>query len=103
MSEALMLHGTNGAVRTALAAAEIDAVAHVLQRATFGVKPGDYETARKLGETLEAAAKAWLERQLKPEGRRGLGLHAPDPLTELLALPVAKCSLSANPSICARR
>lgn len=43
---------------------ELDAVSHVLNRFTFGARPGDYERVRKLGETPEAAARAWFEAQL---------------------------------------
>jgi uncharacterized protein (DUF1800 family) len=47
--------------------AEIDPVTHVLNRVAFGPRPGDYERVRKLGETPEQAATAYLEQQLSPE------------------------------------
>ena len=46
---------------------DIDAVTHVLNRAAFGPRPGDYERVRKLGPTPEQAADVYLERQLNPE------------------------------------
>ena len=49
------------------AAAEIDPVTHVLNRVAFGPRPGDYERFRKLGPTPDAAAAAYLERQLNPK------------------------------------
>lgn len=49
------------------ATAEIDPIAHVLNRAAFGARPGDYERIRKLASTPEAAAQAYLEEQLQPE------------------------------------
>lgn len=49
------------------ATAEIDAVTHVLNRAAFGARPGDYQRVRQLAETPELAAAAYLEQQLHPE------------------------------------
>jgi len=49
------------------AAADIDAVTHILNRAAFGSRPGDYERVRKLGATPEEAAMAFVEQQLSPE------------------------------------
>ena len=49
------------------AAAEIDPVTHVLNRAAFGARPGDYARVRKLGPTQEEAAAAFLEQQLNPD------------------------------------
>ncbi len=46
--------------------AEIDPVAHVLNRAAFGPRPGDYIRISKLGATPDAAAAAFLEQQLNP-------------------------------------
>ena len=48
-------------------AGEIDTITHLLNRVTFGPRPGDYERIRKLGSTPNEAAAAYLERQLKPE------------------------------------
>ena len=48
-------------------AAEIDPVAHVLNRLTFGPRPGDYERVRKLASMPEDAAVAFIEQQLNPE------------------------------------
>jgi uncharacterized protein (DUF1800 family) len=47
--------------------ATIDPVTHVLNRAAFGARPGDYERVKKLGPTPEQAAAAYLEQQLNPE------------------------------------
>src|SRR5438067_2197547 len=45
----------------------IDPITHVLNRAAFGSRPGDYERIRKLaGDPAEAAA-AYLQQQLAPE------------------------------------
>ena len=49
------------------AAADIDPVTHVLNRAAFGPRPGDYARIKKLGATPELAASAYLEQQLTPE------------------------------------
>jgi uncharacterized protein (DUF1800 family) len=46
---------------------EIDPITHVLNRAAFGARPGDYERVRKLGGTPSEAAAAYLEQQLQPE------------------------------------
>src|SRR2546423_10531280 len=46
---------------------QIDPISHVLNRAVFGGRPGDYQRIRKLGSTPEAAAAAYLEEQLTPE------------------------------------
>ncbi len=46
---------------------EIDAVSHVLNRFTFGARPGDYERVRKLGTTPEDAAHVFFEKQLHPD------------------------------------
>src|SRR5262249_51271403 len=48
-------------------AATIDPVAHALNRAAFGPRPGDYERIAKLGGTAEEAAARYLEHQLQPE------------------------------------
>ncbi|MBI3880204.1 MAG: DUF1800 domain-containing protein [Verrucomicrobia bacterium] len=45
----------------------IDPVAHVLNRLSFGARPGDYQRVRKLGATPEEAARAYVEEQLQPE------------------------------------
>jgi uncharacterized protein (DUF1800 family) len=47
-------------------AADIDPVTHVLHRAAFGPRPGDYPRVKKLGPSAEEAAAAYLEQQLKP-------------------------------------
>src|SRR6187397_2345118 len=47
--------------------ATIDTVTHVLNRAAFGGRPGDYERVRKLGVTAEQAGAAYIEQQLNPE------------------------------------
>lgn len=49
------------------ATAEIDPVTHALNRVAFGPRPGDYECVRKLADTTEQAAAAYIEQQLKPE------------------------------------
>src|SRR6185436_7502638 len=46
---------------------EIDAIAHVLNRAAFGARPGDYSRILKMATTPEDAAKAYIEQQLNPE------------------------------------
>ncbi|HWY76346.1 MAG TPA: DUF1800 domain-containing protein [Verrucomicrobiae bacterium] len=45
----------------------IDMVMHVLNRAAFGARPGDYEKVRKLGPTPDDAAQAYLQLQLTPD------------------------------------
>jgi uncharacterized protein (DUF1800 family) len=45
----------------------IDPIAHVLNRAAFGPRPGDYERLSKLASTPAEAATAYLEQQLKPD------------------------------------
>lgn len=45
----------------------IDPITHVLNRAAFGPRPGDYERVKKMAITPESAAEAWLEEQLNPE------------------------------------
>ncbi len=45
----------------------IDLLTHVLNRAAFGARPGDYEHFKKLGGTLTEAASAWFESQLDPD------------------------------------
>jgi uncharacterized protein (DUF1800 family) len=45
----------------------IDPIAHALNRAAFGPRPGDYARVKKLGRTPEAAAAAYVEEQLDPE------------------------------------
>ncbi|MFM8470911.1 MAG: DUF1800 domain-containing protein [Limisphaerales bacterium] len=52
---------------TAPAGKDIDLVSHALNRLTFGARPWDYQHARKLGETEEAAFAAFLDQQLAPE------------------------------------
>lgn len=44
----------------------IDPVSHVLNRVTFGARPGDYERVTKLRATPDEAARAFLEEQLDP-------------------------------------
>ena len=46
---------------------EISPIAHVLNRAGFGARPGDYERVSKLGKTPREAADSYLEQQLAPE------------------------------------
>jgi uncharacterized protein (DUF1800 family) len=48
-------------------AEDIDPVTHVLNRAAFGSRPGDYARVSKWGPTPEQAATAYLEQQLSPE------------------------------------
>jgi uncharacterized protein (DUF1800 family) len=45
----------------------IDPITHVLNRAAFGGRPGDYERIRKLADNPQDAATAYLEEQLGPE------------------------------------
>ena len=45
----------------------INPVIHVLNRAAFGPRPGEYERVMNLAPTPEQAARAHLERQLNPE------------------------------------
>jgi len=45
----------------------IDLVSHVLNRCTFGARPGDRESLLRLGATADAAVNAWIEAQLHPE------------------------------------
>lgn len=45
----------------------ITPITHVLNRAAFGPRPGDYERISKLGATPAEAAAAYLEQQLAPE------------------------------------
>ncbi|NBV25089.1 MAG: DUF1800 domain-containing protein [Proteobacteria bacterium] len=46
---------------------DIDLVSHALNRLTFGPRPWDYQSVRKLGPTEEAAFAAFLDQQLAPE------------------------------------
>jgi uncharacterized protein (DUF1800 family) len=46
---------------------EIDPISHVLNRAAFGARPGDYERIRNLGRNQQDAAAVYLEQQLAPE------------------------------------
>ncbi len=46
----------------------VDLVGHVLNRCTFGVRPGDREELLSLGSTPAEAVAEWLRRQLEPEG-----------------------------------
>jgi uncharacterized protein (DUF1800 family) len=48
------------------AADQIDPLVHVLNHATFGARPGDYERISKLAKEPRAAAMAFLEQQLAP-------------------------------------
>jgi uncharacterized protein (DUF1800 family) len=67
--------------------AELDPVAHVLQRVGFGARPGDYESVAGLAGDPREAALAWIERQLEPDDidddaaglrvRRFESIHAP--------------------------
>ena len=45
----------------------IDPVTQVLNRATFGARPGDYARVAQLAPTPERAAELYLEQQLQPE------------------------------------
>src|SRR5689334_9460556 len=47
--------------------ADIDPVVHVLNRAAFGPRPGEYEHVMNLARSPEQSANAYLERQLNPE------------------------------------
>jgi uncharacterized protein (DUF1800 family) len=42
-------------------------IVHVLNRAAFGPRPGDFQRLRKLGRNEEESALAYLEQQLAPE------------------------------------
>jgi uncharacterized protein (DUF1800 family) len=44
-----------------------DSIIHILNRAGFGARPGDYERISKLGKTPEEAALAYVEEQLNPD------------------------------------
>lgn len=46
--------------------AEIDAVSHILNRLTFGPRPGDYERVRSLHADADKAAALFIESQLEP-------------------------------------
>lgn len=45
----------------------IDPVSHVLNRTSFGLRPGDHARVTRLGTTLEESAQAYLDEQLQPE------------------------------------
>ncbi|MEW6302667.1 MAG: DUF1800 domain-containing protein [Verrucomicrobiota bacterium] len=45
----------------------IDPVAHVLNRLSFGPRPGDYAKVRALAKDSRLAAELWIEEQLNPE------------------------------------
>jgi uncharacterized protein (DUF1800 family) len=47
--------------------ASVDPIIHVLNRTTFGPRPGDYQRLRKLANTPENAAANYIEQQLSPE------------------------------------
>lgn len=46
---------------------EIDLITHVLNRVSFGARPGDYERLKKSGASEEEVISAYLEQQLSPE------------------------------------
>jgi uncharacterized protein (DUF1800 family) len=48
--------------------ADPDVVTHVLRRCTFGTRPGDEDAVRGQAAAPRAAAQAWIEEQLAPEG-----------------------------------
>jgi len=45
----------------------VDPVSHVLNRVTFGARPGDHERVHKLGATPDESARAFIEEQLHPQ------------------------------------
>ena len=47
--------------------ASLDPIVHVLNRTAFGPRPGDYGRVRRLANTPDEAAAAYLEQQLCPE------------------------------------
>jgi uncharacterized protein (DUF1800 family) len=47
--------------------ADVDPITHALNRAGFGPRPGDYQRVAKLAKNPDAAAAAWIEKQLHPE------------------------------------
>jgi uncharacterized protein (DUF1800 family) len=67
LSGLLPPQGTVDGPFKAPAADAIDPITHVLGRAAFGPRPGDYERVRKLAPTAAEAAAAYLEQQLAPE------------------------------------
>lgn len=48
--------------------ASLNLISHCVNRLSFGPRPGDYERVRRLAESEEDAAQAYLEEQLHPEG-----------------------------------
>src|SRR3982074_3699202 len=44
----------------------IDPIAHALNRAAFGPRPGDYARIKKVGKTAEEAATAYVEEKPHP-------------------------------------
>jgi uncharacterized protein (DUF1800 family) len=46
---------------------DVDLLGHVLNRCTFGVRPGDRDGLLSLGSPAHDAVAAWLERQLSPK------------------------------------
>lgn len=71
-------------------AERIDPVSHVLNRAAFGARPGDHARISKLGATPEAAATAYLERQLNPEKIADEEAEYAGRRFETLALPLGE-------------
>ncbi len=45
----------------------LDPITHVLNRASFGPRPGEYERVKKLAEDSSSASALYLEQQLNPE------------------------------------
>jgi uncharacterized protein (DUF1800 family) len=53
----------------------VDLVEHVLNRCTFGIRPGDREGLLSLGDSVGEAVSAWRKRQLSPEALDDRGLE----------------------------
>ncbi|HSI83989.1 MAG TPA: DUF1800 domain-containing protein [Candidatus Methylacidiphilales bacterium] len=63
---------------------------YLINRISFGMRPGDYTRISALGKTQELAAARYLEEQLKPESIDDSELHAQVRRLEVLAEPLAE-------------
>lgn len=68
----------------------VDLIAHVLLRTSYGLRGGDYARVRKLGKTPEMAVTAYLEEQLRPETLDDKPLQTAVRRLEVLQEPLAE-------------
>ncbi len=70
--------------------AQVDLIAHVLLRTSYGLRGGDYARVKALGATPEAAVTAYLEEQLKPEALDDKPVQVAVRRLEVLQQPLAE-------------